>query len=450
MTARRQPNSYLKDTIPKLFRPARASDLDEVCELLATPRRGPEYFHALFQSDPAFEPGQIRVAWTGGHIVACVKMYPRLLRIGTTVVSAGGIGNLRTEPRHQRRGLATSLLAECISAMRLQGVVLAPLFAARHTLFLRQGWRLLREPTLELSAEALTTSAEIGPRGRVIRLPQEVKIRPLEDGDLDAVLALQESVNVARTGSAVRDCAAWLGSLAALNARGARLLVAEHAGEIAGYVVAQPWQDRRERRVEVLELLLAPWLQDAWRPLLRGALAAAGDATTLSASLPRDYRALIAAALGTRDGAGDAGHGGDAGNAGDAGDAETAHERDDLMVRIVDPPRLLKEIVPLLVTRLRQAPAPDPLRLRVGPLRGGVALSIADTRIAIDTPSRDDPYALPESTFLALLFGTEDAYARLRDPAPYGGLPPLPDWAQDTLERLFPPQDWIYWRSDAF
>ena len=430
-----------------LFRPARASDLDEVCALLATPRRGPEYFHALFTSDPAFAPSQLRVAWTGGHIVACVKMYPRALRIGTTVVAAGGIGNLRTDPRYQQGGLATSLLAECVSALRLEGVVLAPLFVPSHAhaLFARQGWGALRASALEIQAEALTATAEAeaGPRGRIIRLPQEVGVRPLESGDLDAVLALHESVNVARTGSVVRDCDMWLGSLATLDAQGARLLVAERGSELAGYVVAQP----QGRVVEVLELLLAPWLQEAWRPLLRAALDTTAGATALSACLPRDYRALITGALGTR---GDSVTSGDGGGRGDSEGPVTVRERDDLLVKVVDPMRLLKDITPLLATRLRKAPTPAPLRLRIGSLRGGAALSLTDTRIAVDTPGRDDPYILPESTFLALLFGAEDAYARLRDPASDGGLPALPEWALETLEHLFPPQDWIYWRSDAF
>jgi len=113
---------------------------------------------------------------------------------------------------------------------------------------------------------------------------------------------------------------------------------------------------------------------------------------------------------------------------------------------------LLKELAPLLATRLRKLPVAEPLRLRIGPLRGGATLSIADGRVTIVPPSRDDPYALSESVFLSLLFGTEDAYARLRDPLAVtnGGLPPLPDGALELLEGLFPPQDWVYWRSDAF
>jgi len=175
----------------------------------------------------------------------------------------------------------------------------------------------------------------------------------------------------------------------------------------------------------------------------RAALATTAGATTLSACLPRDYRALTPCAGSTASAHAQPQRVSDE-------RAVTVRERDDLLVKVIEPARLLKDITPLLATRLRKTPSPAPLRLRIGPLRGGAALSIADTRITVDTPSRDDPYILPEDTFLALLFGAEDVAARLRDPVPTGGLPSLPDWALNTLEHLFPPLDWIYWRSDAF
>src|SRR2546423_7034119 len=99
--------------------PARTSDLDEVCALFATATRPPEYVHALFTADPAFDPAQIRVARLGGRIVACAKMYPRALRLGTMVVPACGICHLRNEPQCRHKGLARALVGECPTAMYL-------------------------------------------------------------------------------------------------------------------------------------------------------------------------------------------------------------------------------------------------------------------------------------------------------------------------------------------
>src|SRR5919197_3717097 len=143
-----------------ILSPARASDLDEVCALLATATRPPEYFHALFTADTAFDPAQIRVARTGGRIVACAKMYPRALRLGTLVVPASGIGNVRTDPQRRHKGLASALLGECLIAMYQEGALLAPLFAPRPDLFARHGWHSIPELRLEIPAGVLAATPE--------------------------------------------------------------------------------------------------------------------------------------------------------------------------------------------------------------------------------------------------------------------------------------------------
>ena len=83
------------------------------------------------------------------------------------------------------------------------------------------------------------------------------------------------------------------------------------------------------------------------------------------------------------------------------------------------------------------------MAVRIGPLRGGVVLRAERDGVAADHPGRDDAYVLPEATFLALLLGTEGSCAQLDDL-------PLPTALRQTLRRLFPPQDWVFWRSDAF
>lgn len=399
-----------------LFRPARAADLDEVCTLLATARHDPEYFHALFKADPGFDPAQIRVAWTGGRIVACAKLYPRALRFGTTVVPAGGVGNLRTDPRYWSKGLGSSLLSECLAALYLDGMALAPLFSARHTLFLRRGWHPLRETVLEIAPTALA-------RAEPLPDEEETRVRPFEATDLDAVMALHESANAARTGSAVRDRNDWLRCLTTLDLHGAMALVAERDDEIVGYAAIQP-QDHARPFSEVLELLLAPWAEQVWRPVLRAAQELGGATAMLCAGLPADYRRAIVAASGA---------------------GVSLVERDDLMMRVVDPATLLRQLLPQLAARLRAQPVEAPLRVRIGPLRGGTALALHDTGLAIERPHRDDAYILPEAAFLALLLGTESAAEQLAVT-----LPALPDTLRQTLLHLFPPQDWVFWRSDAF
>ncbi len=393
-----------------LFRPGRASDMDEICALLASARHRAEYYHALFAADPCFDPAQFRLAWTAGHIVACAKIYPRLLRIGTAVTPAGGIGNLRTDPRHWQKGLATSLLGECLSTLYLEGMTLSPLFAPRPTLFAHRGWCGIGTVQLEIPAQALRAAPPPA-------TPKTV-VRALDGHDLDAVMALHESANAGRTGSAVRTRDDWLDRLTALDLEKSAFLVAEREGEIVGYAATQP----QGAQVDVLELLLAPWAEDAWRPLLAAA-SKAPSVTTVRAWLPGDYRGLVCEAV-----------------------PETIIARDDLlMLRLVDPLRLLQGLIPLLTARLREgeSEAVEPLDIRVGHLRGGAVLRVAGAEVTVERPRRDDALALPDAAFLALLLGTESAPDEL-------AAANLPSAACATLLRLFPPQEWVYWRADAF
>lgn len=393
-----------------LFRPARASDLDEICALLATARYAPDHFHALFRADPRFDPARIRIAWTGGRIVACARLYPRMLRIDTAVVPVGGIGNVRTDPRYWQKGLATSLLGECLSAMYVEGMVLSPLFARRHTLFARRGWHAIPEVCLEIPVAAIATA--------VAGSAPTVQVRPLEASDLDALMELHESSNAARTGSVARDQGDWMACLTTLDLHGAMMLVAQRGDEIVGYAAAAP----HGRHVDVLELLLAPWAEDAWAPLLRAVAAKSGNVTTLGAGLPADYRRLIGEALGAH---------------------VTLVACDELMLRVVDPARLLHEIAPLLAARWRAAGDVAPLSVRIGALRGGAVLRVDGDGVSVERPGRDDQYILPDGVFLALLLGTESAAGAL-------DAVDLPDAVREPLRRLFPPQDWVFWRADAF
>lgn len=390
-----------------LFRPARTSDLDEICMLLATSRQPPEQVHAMLVADPAFDPSLIRLAWTGGRIVACARIYRRTLRIGTAGVLAGGVGNLRTDARRWRQGLASSMLGECLVAMFLEGMVLSPLFSARHTLFARRGWHVMPEPVVEIPPQALIAAAGAS--------KEPIRVRPFESQDLDAVAALHESANAGRTGTVVRDQGLWRERLTVLDLQGATAFVATCDGEVVGFAWAQP----RKGTAEVLELLLAPWAEEAWIPLLT-AVATHHKAETLRATLPADYLQRVYAVLG---------------------DHALVSMRDDLMLRIVDPTQLLVALSPLLAARLRDIGPVAPLALRIGPLRGGAVLRLAGTDLTVERPRRDDPLLVSEEAFLSLLLGAPDTATHLEA---------LPEAARAALSCLFPPQDWVYWRSDAF
>jgi hypothetical protein len=346
-----------------------------------------------------------------------------MLRLGTTVVPACGIGNVRTDPQRRHRGLAGALLGECLTAMYLQGVLLAPLLAPRRELFVRHGWHSIPEIRLEIPAEALAATA-------VADKPGDVRVRLCEDADLDAVMMLYDAVNAARTGTLVRERDDWLRCLAVLDLQGATIYVATRGDEIVGYMAVQPWN----KSIDVLEMLLAPQLiapvapdqssaaTDVVRSLLHAALAQHRDAVVVRAGLPADYRRLVCDAL--------APHVATAGCA-------------DLMLRLVDPLHLLQQLAPGLSARLRAGYDVAPLSVRIGPLPGGAVLRARHDGVVVERSHRDDEPVLPDAVFLALLLGAEDAWAQL-------DALPLPKAMGQTLQHLFPPQDWVFWRSDAF
>jgi hypothetical protein len=96
----------------------------------------------------------------------------------------------------------------------------------------------------------------------------------------------------------------------------------------------------------------------------------------------------------------------------------------------------------MLSARLGAGHDAAPLGVRIGPLQGGAVLRARHDAV-VEHPHRGDEPVLPDAVFLALLLGTEDAWAQLDTLL-------LPGAMGQTLRHLFPPQDWVFWRSDAF
>jgi len=431
-----------------LFRPARASDLDEVCALLATAREGPGHVRALLLADPGFDPGQLRLAWTGGRIVACAKIYPRLLRIGAATVAVGGIAHLHTDPSFERQGLASTLLVECLTAMDQAGLTLAIITAPPRALYTRLGWHTLTETTLHLPPDALNCTPGVveGAAGAEapVTLPSTTDaagadtiplmtdagtsaptmpgtfcVRSIEERDLGGLLALHQTANRGRTGSVPHDADSLTDHLAVLYLRGMILLVAvEDSGAVVGFIAAQPLG----KQVEVIELLVASQTSETWRALLCGVAAVAPDAVIMRCGLPADYRRVVREALGRQ---------------------VHVRERRDLLVRAVDPIRLLRDLTAMLEARVLHAGLLADLTVRFGPLPGGAALRLHGASVSITRPGPADRYVVPASAFLALLFGVEHAHHDLDALA-------LPGEVRNALARLFPLQDWVFWRSEAF
>jgi predicted N-acetyltransferase YhbS len=191
--------------------------------------RGRDYFRRYIESDPTYVDENFWVAEQRGQLVACVQIFPRLLRVRGAAVPVGGIGSVFTSEKARGSGVASQLLEASVAAMRARGMELSLLFASRHAFYARLGWVLWpRQRPLWIRADE--SSAPDASR-RIDGFDVE--------RDLDAVMALHERYAASRDGTVVRDRAFWLGQLGFAGNPTEEFLVARDAsGRIEAYLRA--------------------------------------------------------------------------------------------------------------------------------------------------------------------------------------------------------------------
>ncbi len=191
--------------------------------------RGRDYFRRYLECDPTYVDDNFWVAEQRGDLVACVQIFPRLLRVRGAAVPVGGIGSVFTSEKARGSGVASQLLEASAAAMRARGMELSLLFASRHAFYARLGWVLWpRQRPLWIRAD--TSAAQDASR----------HIDAFEVArDLDEVMALHERYAAWRDGTVVRDHAFWLGQLGFAGNPTEDFLVARDAtGRIEAYIRA--------------------------------------------------------------------------------------------------------------------------------------------------------------------------------------------------------------------
>jgi GNAT superfamily N-acetyltransferase len=187
------------ETVLRTLRQHEREDLLTLLEAWPAPsgwRGSPgDFFRRYVELDPSFADENVWVAAQGADLVACVQIFPRLLRVRDAAVPTGGIGTVFTTPDARKGGIASALLGRAIAAMRSRGMELSLLFSQRHSFYERLGWSLWpRERRLWLRSEA--TRAPEAPGERFDRAR-----------DLDDVFALHTAHSARCAGSVVRDLA---------------------------------------------------------------------------------------------------------------------------------------------------------------------------------------------------------------------------------------------------
>jgi len=237
--------------------------------------RGRDFFRRYVEDDPTFQPENVWVAEQGASLQACVQIFPRRLYAEGHALPAGGIGSVFTRPEARGEGLASALLERATGAMRERGLEVALLFTDRIGFYAARGWSEwpLRARWIERRTEGVELRS-----GSIVDFEGE--------RDLDAVRSLHAAYSERTIGVALRDVAAWRGSLRIAGNPAEDFRVAREGDALRAYVRAVVLEgvlvisevgfeaDAVERLVDLVADLLEPRTPD---PLA----AARGDSSAL-------------------------------------------------------------------------------------------------------------------------------------------------------------------------
>ncbi|HEY2287823.1 MAG TPA: GNAT family N-acetyltransferase, partial [Streptosporangiaceae bacterium] len=252
-----------------VVRTARAADLDRILDLLTHYDRPRSFFEPWYLADPAYRPQHSWLAEEDGRLVAHLRLFPRMLRIGGPHLRVAGLGNIVTAREARGRGHAGRLIQASLGAAARAGYQYSLLWTHLPQVYQRYGFG--PAPEQELHAAAGPSRGAAG-------------IRLADDADLPAIAALQDTFDARRSGPAVRDLAWWRASRHWL---GDDLLVAGGPAGITGYARRRIGPDL----VEVLELGVDPGDIVGGRQLL--AAAAAPRQGRFRAVLPRSLYPVV-------------------------------------------------------------------------------------------------------------------------------------------------------------
>ncbi|MFZ5815160.1 MAG: GNAT family N-acetyltransferase [Bacillota bacterium] len=231
-----------------------------------------DYFVRHWESDPHALLEGIRVAVEGERIVSTLRVFPRTIFLGGLPVPVGGIGEVCTDEAYRGRGLSGRLLEDAIRFMAGREMVLSVLFAGRHSLYSRFGWKPvpMRMATARLRPEP-------GPYECAPANPRH----PAEARQLQLI---HQRFAPQFQGATVRsDLAYWTGWVAG---EWKRALIARRDGQVRGYLAAN-WTGPEELYLEDFAAL-----PGEAEPLLRCAVAALAQERSL-----REVRLRYPAAL---------------------------------------------------------------------------------------------------------------------------------------------------------
>lgn len=244
------------------IRGARESELEQVVELccLAFNPDGYERYWQYVRGDSSYRLPQTRVVVVNDKVVSTLRVWERRIRIGTSLVTMGGIGGVCTHPKYRGVGYASALMRDTIGYLRLTGCDVGALFTIIPEVFYRQlGWTSLPLHGFNVScnsARHMVDSSEW----------QVTDFNP--ETDLDAVARLYDLSNAKQSGTIARTRAYW--DMAPCRIREVLPTVIarrdEHIGGYLNYEIYEKTAEVREvgytlNNSEVLDALVSYFLK---------------------------------------------------------------------------------------------------------------------------------------------------------------------------------------------
>ncbi len=211
------------------IRGARESELEQVVELscLAFNPDGHERYWQYVRGDSSYRLPQTRVVVVNDQVVSTLRVWERRMRVGTSLVTMGGIGGVCTHPNYQGVGYASALMRDTIDYLRTTGCDLGVLFTIIPEAFYRRlGWTTLPLHGFNVSCNSATCAVDSS-EWHVTDFNPET--------DLDAVAALYDLTNAQQSGTIARTRAYW--DMAPSRIREVLpTVVARRDGHIGGYL----------------------------------------------------------------------------------------------------------------------------------------------------------------------------------------------------------------------
>ncbi len=380
------------------IRRARREDVEPILDLLAFYERPRSYFVPFYAKDPTYRPEHSWIAERDGRLLAHLRVFDRTIRVGKAELRVAAVGNVITAPDQRGRGHAGRLLDAMLAEIPKEGFAYSLLRAYRPALYERHGWAPIGEEVVR---------AELPPYSLA-----SVAIEPFGDHDLPEVMRLYEETNAGRAGPTVRPPGYWQGQLEWLEEdRDGFLIARREGGALAGYVRSRA----REDAAEILELGVRAGDVEVGRALLSAAAGRRGN--RVRTNLPPSLRGPLLPAGGE------------------------LVEEFALMGRVINPEALAAALEPAWLRRMETSGSRGG-SFRLSTRAGTAKVRASSSGVRVYRQETEGVRtSLGERAFAHLLLrGFDDAAGErvgtVRDPS--------------LLAALFPEQDFVVWRADAF